>query len=404
MSVKLLTFNVWGLKYVSKKRKQRIQGVVDKLLDPSESYDVLAFQELWVQEDWDLIDELLAHLYPYRRWFKSGILTGPGLAILSKIPIKQTFLYRFPINGFPTAVNRGDWFVGKSLSVTVLANGMVICNSHMHAPYGETGTNAYVCHRSCQTWDICKIINLLDKAGYHIVLVGDLNCKPGSLPYKLLMNQTNLKDSWEVLKTGTNSLLSNQHISQLSPKDQILLGGITCDSQLNTWRADRKLEEACRLDYALINQSLSVVDASVRFVDVLPEIGCSYSDHFAYSCELKISGKSDYIETTNVEMIDIYGELLGEIENYEQVILPCNFKWRKYYFFGSIVMMVCLVILSGYIVPPFLVLVNISMMFISITGIINGIVGILWVKSELRNIQEVKLEVKDSLNQLTLEA
>ena len=114
-TVKFLTFNTWGLKYVSKHRKQRLRAIADQIAQASratplpgntlvqEEYDIIALQEVWVKEDWDYIVARCGHLFPYHRIFYSGILTGPGLVILSKIPIESTSLYRFPINGRPSA-------------------------------------------------------------------------------------------------------------------------------------------------------------------------------------------------------------------------------------------------------------------------------------------------------------
>lgn len=109
-SIKFLTFNTWGLKYVSKHRKERLRAIADKLAGHStltpisdellpnggdsnenEDYDVIALQEIWCVEDWKYLASACASKYPYQRLFHSGILTGLGLAILSKVPIESTF-------------------------------------------------------------------------------------------------------------------------------------------------------------------------------------------------------------------------------------------------------------------------------------------------------------------------
>lgn len=394
-SIKLLTFNVWGLKYVSKLRRQRIQGIVTKLLDPSEDYDVVALQEVWCEEDWILIEKSLKHLYPHTRYFKAGIIAGPGLAILSKVPIKLLFLYRFPINGRPAAVNRGDWFVGKSVAVTTLMNNMVILNSHMHAPYALTGDNAYLCHRSCQAWDISRIIKLLNKAGYQIILVGDLNCRPGTLPHKLVTIESGLKDSWNELKIANNeAILNAQELSRLTPKDQILLGGVTCDSQLNTWRASRRLDEACRLDYALINQSLSVLDANVKFIDGLPGHECSYSDHFAYYAHLKINKSIDVVPASeNTLSYQIYSELLAEIAEYKATVLPRHHIWRFTHFIVAIITSIFIIIANFIFSVPYALLV---MFLVLGPGVLNGVILLNYLY-ETRNLQEVEMEVNDAM-------
>lgn len=397
-SVKLLTYNVWGLKYISKYRQERIEGIVTKLLDPSEHYDIIALQEVWCEQDWQLFHDKLHGLYPYTRYFKAGIIAGPGLAILSKIPINETFLYRFPINGRPSAVNRGDWFVGKSISITMLMNNIVVLNSHMHAPYSLEGDNAYTCHRSCQAWDITKIIKLLNKAGYHVILVGDLNSKPNSLPYKLFTIEAGLQDSWNRFKLDNNeSILTQEQLSQMTPKDQITLGAVTCDSQLNSWRCNRRLDEACRLDYALINQSLSVIDASVKFIDRLPQYDCSYSDHFGYYAHLKLNGGVNQSQSNHQlnEVLNhqIYSELLAEINDYQQNGLPRHHMWRVYHFGGTIIVSIGLVVI-GFI---FEVLFMLIMMLVVLgPGIINGIILLNYLY-EQRNLEEVKMEVENAM-------
>ncbi|CAI4431179.1 CEL_1a_G0014680.mRNA.1.CDS.1 [Saccharomyces cerevisiae] len=152
-----------------------------------------------------------------------------------------------------------------------------------HTP--SRGDAAYLCHRSCQAWDFSRLIKLYRQAGYAVIVVGDLNSRPGSLPHKFLTQEAGLVDSWEQLH-GKQDLAV---IARLSPLQQLLKGCTTCDSLLNTWRAQRQPDEACRLDYALIDPDfLQTVDAGVRFTERIPHLDCSVSDHFAYSCTLNI--------------------------------------------------------------------------------------------------------------------
>lgn len=253
-SVRLLTFNTWGLKLVSKHRKQRLRAIADKLANPfdaSDDYDVVALQEVWCEEDWQYLDHVCRDRYPFRRYFKAGIISGPGLCVLAKIPITETFLYRFPINGRPSAFFRGDWYVGKSVAVTMfqpLYSGsmpIALLNSHMHAPYGH-GDASYSTHRACQAWDFAKIVRMLKKAGYAVIQVGDLNSKPESLPYKIFTIEGGLSDSWNVLHG--EKVVHPHQVSQLTPEEQISVAGVTCNSRLNTWRRERPMTDACRLD------------------------------------------------------------------------------------------------------------------------------------------------------------
>lgn len=406
-TVKLLTFNTWGLKYVSKHRKERLEAIANKLVE--EDYDVVALQEVWVEEDWDYIDQICRHKYPYRRAFRSGIVAGPGLAILLKIPITSTFLYRFPINGRPSAFFRGDWLVGKSIAVTVLESTsgkppLAILNSHMHAPYAASGDAAYSTHRACQAWDLAKIVSTLQKAGYAVVQVGDLNSKPGSLPYKLFTIDGGLADSWDVLH-GHNAPL-NDEIAVMAADEQILKGGVTCDSRLNTWRAQRQPWEACRLDYALIDsRTVQPVLAEVRFTELLPRpLACSYSDHFAYSLEFQIKENSKEQNTTDTAAkLAVYEEAVDEISEYLAVTIPFQANWRKLHFFASLVVVVLIQIGITFAAarqPWTSVVLSLSSTIIGVTGVVNGMIWYFGVRSELRALQEVRMEVEDAMKAL----
>ncbi|AMD19533.1 HCL618Cp [Eremothecium sinecaudum] len=427
--VKFLTFNTWGLKHVSKFRQERLCAIADKLAgydnflqlvdyrdvsdnnyqldeDPDD-YDVVALQEVWCKSDWDYIVDRCKGRYPYHRWFLSGMVAGPGLAILSKIPIESTFLYRFPINGRPSAFFRGDWYVGKSVSITLLKQTspntpqLCIMNSHMHAPYALEGDAAYDCHRTCQAWDFSRLANLYRKSGYAVVIVGDLNCRPASLPFKLLTKEADLEDSWEQLN-GKQDL---QYIARLLPMDQIKYGGVTCDSTLNTWRADRGPQEACRLDHALIDpQRLQAVKASVKFTERIPNVG-SFSDHFGYSCTLKLlptagtTFKSKQLSREELILrISLHEEILQLIYTYMSTS-RWQQLWRAGHFWLSVVFIAVIPIFI-FITTRIVNWLSIFWVFISViitaTGLLDGLISYLFGNSELRALEEVGQEVRDS--------
>ncbi|QLG70148.1 hypothetical protein HG535_0A00870 [Zygotorulaspora mrakii] len=427
-SIKLLTFNTWGLKMVSKHRKARLRAIADELAgysaaipipgyeslminetpEQGKQYDVVALQEIWCKEDWDYIVSRCSQAYPYSRIFYSGIIAGPGLAILSKIPIESTFLYRFPINGRPSAIHRGDWYVGKSIAITLLepisedTAPIAIMNSHMHAPYALKGDAAYACHRACQAWDFSKMVNLYKKAGYAVVVVGDLNSRPGSLPHKFLTVETGLVDSWEQLK-GKQDL---QALSKMEPLEQLRYGCTTCDSFLNTWRSYLPTESACRLDYALIDPSrLKTTDAGPRFTKRLPGIG-SFSDHFAYACNLNLLSNR---RTTDVETGDetpskrdiqlqkyaSYEEMIQCISSYRVVAKRQKFL-RGVHFVISILLLIGALVVTTFtsnraawssIFWVFFAVV------VSVTGTIDGLISFLFGRKEIRALHEVEEEV-----------
>lgn len=400
---KLLTFNTWGLKFVSKHREERLRAIADELSQGK--YDIVALQEVWVEQDWRYLDLTCRAAYPYRRRFLSGILAGPGLVVMLKMPIHSSFLYRFPINGRPSAFFRGDWFVGKSLAVTVLeAPGdrrIALLNSHMHAPYAATGDAAYATHRACQAWDLAKVVRLLQQAGYAVVQVGDLNSRPGSLPHRLFTAEGGLSDSWDVLH-GASVVLAAE-LAVMDPRDQISKGGVTCDSRLNTWRATREPWEACRLDYALIDaRCILPVRAEVEFTDLLPPpLACSYSDHFAYSLEFVVRDAPAVARADLESRLEVYRELGIEINQYLAHTIPRQANWRKLHFLLSIVAVVIInvgVAFAASVQPWASVLLSVASTVIGVTGVVNGMIWGFAVRSELRALREVKMEAEDAEN------
>jgi sphingomyelin phosphodiesterase 2 len=410
--IKLLTYNCWGLKYISTFRTQRLLAIANVLANPvsdDEDYDIVALQEVWCYEDWLVFDQACAGNFPYRRFFKSGIIAGPGLAILSKIPIERSFLYRFPINGRLSAFFRGDWYVGKSIAITILKPSsknsipIAMLNSHMHAPYALTGDASYSCHRACQAWDFARVVNGLKASGYAVVQVGDLNSTPGSLPHNLFTIEAGLADSWDQCQT----LYSLEEIAKMTPHDQIKLGGITCDSTLNSWRKNMPLSKACRLDYALIDSNLiKPFNPQVKFTELLPPpYNCSYSDHFAYSVKLLVSKQVTPQKIHHKEdRIKVYHDLLNEINNYKRKTIPFQKTWRKAHFIASCILVSLIQVFAfifGLLNPIIAGLVLLISTTLAVTGVVNGLIWFLGVTSEERALEEVEMEIGDLLASMT---
>lgn len=114
-TLRILSFNCWGLKYLAKYRVQRLEEIGLQLADLDPSPDIVGLQECWTQEDYHCIRDATKNILPYGKYYYSGIFGG-GLAILSKWPIEESNMLRYPLNGRPTAFFRGDWFVGKGVA------------------------------------------------------------------------------------------------------------------------------------------------------------------------------------------------------------------------------------------------------------------------------------------------
>ncbi|QPG77238.1 hypothetical protein FOA43_004645 [Brettanomyces nanus] len=403
--IKLLTFNLWGLKYVSHHREERLHSIADRLANESseDDYDIVALQEVWCLADWEYIDKVCETKYPYRRCFSSGMISGPGLAILSRFPIAETFIYRYPVNGRPSAFYRGDWYVGKSAAVTVLdvdqgKAKIAVVNSHMHAPYALTGDAAYSCHRAAQAWDLAQLAQRLTRQGLGVILVGDLNSRPSSLPYRILSNVGQLRDSWKMLHGSTDL----DKVAHMSPEDQIKLAATTCDSILNTWRASRAPTEACRLDYALVGGNRLVpTDAGVVFTERIPNVG-SYSDHFGYTATFElmdvVKQSLQSVEIDHSALLAVYDDLTELLVGYLMTTSQWQRKWRMWHFVLSMVVFIAfipIIIVVSYRAPWSSVIFYVIGSIVAVTGVIDGLLSFLFGRNEQRAIKEVLMQVND---------
>lgn len=69
--------------------------------------------------------------------YVSGAL-GAGLAIFSRFPFIETSIHPYSLNGEPTDVGGGDWFVGKAAASVVILHPIIgrvqVFNTHVRQP------------------------------------------------------------------------------------------------------------------------------------------------------------------------------------------------------------------------------------------------------------------------------
>ncbi|KAK9325342.1 Endonuclease/exonuclease/phosphatase [Lipomyces orientalis] len=404
LEFRMLTLNCWGLKYVSKVRQPRMRFIANEL--SVSDADIVALQECWVASDYEYLRQQTHKRYPYAKYFYSGILAGSGLVILSRFPIESVSMTPYTINGRPSAFFRGDWYVGKGIASAIIRHpsgiAIEVFNTHMHAPYGP-GDASYVCHRTSQAWQIARQIRAAVERGHLAIAVGDFNSKPDSLTYALLTQRAGLQDSWTTMHGS-----SREHFlaASLTPEEQITTLGVTCDSLLNTWRADRDISEAKRLDYCFHAPHLSTVDSvNVTFIDKLPGLNVSASDHFGVSIALRIlpsarsklaSGQEQVEEGARPPNLPLasYQSILDVIASYLPTARAQQY-YRLLHFWVSIVLVVALHlgifwVKNGW--PAFLVVLGSTV--IGVTGVIDGMLGFLFGQNELRALKEFEEEVR----------
>ncbi|KIJ54284.1 hypothetical protein M422DRAFT_221820 [Sphaerobolus stellatus SS14] len=302
--LQLFSLNCWGLKYVAKNRTARIHAIAEFLA--TSSYDIIALQELWVYADYQHIRGHISKELPFSKFFYSGAL-GSGLAIFSRFPIISTHIQPYALNGTPLDVAGGDWFVGKSAASVVVDHPILgeteIFNTHLYARGGEDGPEERRAHRLVNVWDLSKLIRNSAGLGRYVILMGDFNNVPHTLPMRLLREHAVLTDAWEQTHPRQPPITSIREIP--TPQRAIYDFGVTADSPLNTYSAGKPLDgvarkhQGKRLDYVFFRQPsqrtsnnrhlLKATQTNVALTERVPGHSFSFSDHFGLEATLEIS-------------------------------------------------------------------------------------------------------------------
>ncbi|KAL9047519.1 MAG: hypothetical protein Q9206_006710 [Seirophora lacunosa] len=318
-TINVLSHNCWGLKYLAKWRRERLTAIGRSLATTVPTPEIVGLQECWTQEDYLSIRKQTRHILPHGKFYFSGIFGG-GLAILSKWPIVESNMVRYPLNGRPTAFFRGDWFVGKGVACASIRLGpgrqniVEVFNTHLHAPYEREPDDSYMCHRTAQAWEIARLMRGAVERGHLAIGLGDFNMVPLSLAHQLITTHALVQDAWRVLHPESSLGASSQPAEKARDRDipsasyNLQENGATCDSILNTWRWGKQQQKALfrgeeiaidplasdprakRLDYIFFGNGSStssdlapwrVQSAKVGMTDRHPDLNCSLSDHFS---------------------------------------------------------------------------------------------------------------------------
>lgn len=118
----LVTLNCWGLLHISDLRTPRLLEIGRQLASLTPLPHIICLQECWTKADYEAIRRETRHIVPFSKFYHSGAFGG-GLAIFSKWPIEDSSMFRYPLNGRPTAFWRGDWYVGKGVACATIRFG-----------------------------------------------------------------------------------------------------------------------------------------------------------------------------------------------------------------------------------------------------------------------------------------
>ncbi|KAK4687628.1 sphingomyelin phosphodiesterase 2, partial [Tremellales sp. Uapishka_1] len=255
-TLKVLSFNVWGLAFVSKDRKIRIKAIAEYLA--SSSFDIVCLQELWIYKDFEIVREEVLQNLPFSRFFHTGAL-GSGLAIFTRYPLISAQALPYSLSGAPYQAIAGDFFVNKAAANVVLLHPALgeieVWNTHMHAA-GEGGPETDQAHRMTQSWQLANAIRSGAAKGRYIICMGDFNSQPWSIPISILRTHSLLSDSFLDTHPSCTSAIS----PPASPETSLATFGMTCDSPLNSYSTGKNIPQDVldrggkRLDYIFYRQ------------------------------------------------------------------------------------------------------------------------------------------------------
>jgi sphingomyelin phosphodiesterase 2 len=434
-SLRVISLNCWGLKFLSKHRHARLVEIGKQLANASPAPQIVGLQECWTQEDFLAIRELTQHILPYGKFYFSGIFGG-GLAILSKWPIEESSMFRYPLNGRPAAFFRGDWYVGKGVACARIRIGQgakdvveVFC-THLHAPYEREPNDSYICHRTAQAWEIAKLMRHAVERGHMVIGLGDFNMVPLSLAHRLIEAHGAVKDVWRIVHPdsaiGSADSEAEMARGKSCPSSRQCLEehGTTCDHRMNTWRWSKQLQKdldrgkeddvdpeepdsrARRLDYIFFadnaqhtGQQWKVDSVEVGMTMRHPTLRCSLSDHFsvettltrhAVHSEQPKTQTSPHVRPLDHETYQVIQAMISKYDLRER-------KQRRYRLahFGAEIFITIGCWVAVWWSPRNYVsflLMLLSTLGLS-AGVLDGLMGGLFVGSEIRALKEFEYEI-----------
>ncbi|KAI1409780.1 DNase I-like protein [Hypoxylon sp. FL1857] len=357
----IITLNCWGLLHLSAHRAERLTAIGRELAAADPPPHIVALQECWTQEDYRSIRRETRFVLPFGKFYHSGVFGG-GLAILSRWPIEESTMYRYPLNGRPTAFFRGDWFVGKGVACARIRFGpgdrdiVEVFNTHTHAIYEHPPDkiDSYAVQRLAQSWEIAKLVRGAAERGHLAIALGDFNDVPLSLSYRMLTAHAPIRDAWRVLNPDSSlgSAIHELERARRRPVPSAAFNlaenGVTSNSAYNTWAWPKSDQKALRsgkrpmivppdtpdprgkrIDYIFfspqvftstnpvlkeLNQARAsrdvsenatksrgwvVKDVRVGMLARHPELGCSLSDHFSVEATLLLHTSNSAVNITS---------------------------------------------------------------------------------------------------------
>ncbi|RDW78039.1 putative inositol phosphosphingolipids phospholipase C [Coleophoma crateriformis] len=469
--INIITHNCWGLKYLAKFRNERLAEIGRRIATADPVPHIVGLQECWTHEDYRSIRKQTKDILPYGKFYNSGIFGG-GLAILSKWPITESSMFRYPLNGRPTAFFRGDWYVGKGVACARIKFGpgpkdvAEVFTTHLHAPYEREPNDSYICHRTAQAWEIAKLMRGAAERGHLVIGLGDFNMIPQSLAHRLISKHSPVHDVWLALHPDSSIGAAVDEVEKARRRPiptaefNLTENGATCDSVLNTWRWNKGQQKrlgpgkpsievpvdtidkhAKRLDYIFASTGLNtssnsregwvVRDAKVGMLSRHPELQCSLSDHFSVEATLIHSTSPEFMSLEGEDSAREIGAFLqsasaGEfrsklletqlksesqdehlpLQTYDEILAMIakytlrerkQRRFRLYHFIGSVFVSIGCWIAVWWSPRNFVAFLLMLLSSLGLgAGVIDGLIGGLFVGSEIRALKEFQWEITNA--------
>jgi sphingomyelin phosphodiesterase 2 len=273
----------------------------------------------------------------------------------------------------------------------------------------------------------------------HIVLaMGDFNMIPLSLAHQIVEKHGRASDIWRIKHPDSSigAAVDDVEIARERPipsaEYNLEENGATCDSILNTWRwskqQQKKLEKgetikvdvlaedprAKRLDYVFLGDALgeySVQDVKVGMTMRHPSLKCSLSDHFSVEAVISRSKTGTFtnqpqqlydavskgdLDRPSYLNIQTYNLILAMVAKYT----TRERKQRRYrlaHFIGELTVAIgCLVAVwwspRNYVSFLLMLLSTLGL----VAGVVDGLIGGLFVGSEIRALKEFQWEIENA--------
>ena len=156
---------------------------------------------------------------------------------------------------------------------------------------------------------------------------------------------------------------------------------------------------AKRLDYVFVNTDrVTVQDSTVVFTEIIPELQCSYSDHFGIHVilQLKDIAGRDSEAIFQIEPV-LSPAMFDTIDNICERYLAREIRhsnYRNIHFFASLFIFIALLIGQWWVEPNYAhFIISLSAVLIMVTGTVDGLIGFLFGRWEIRALREFISEV-----------